>query len=132
MKTKLKDIKEMLPETLEYIAMSNEEREADIGNVSAQIKKKQKWDDLDDKEKRKLLGSLQYGMLYSMILSAYRKYNPLGLRKIIKNLKNIEDYKSDSEIDVAYMQKATRGEFMKNMKLFYDAYQHRQEPFDME
>src|SRR4030042_1433145 len=120
MMTKIKEIKEIRPETLDYIIMEANElfaRGEKIGELlEIALIEKKNGKEISDKLKINLLAGIQSGVLYSALMSVRTK-NKKYYDKLMQNLR---DKREDAELDIDYLEKMNSGRFMQSLKASYE------------
>jgi len=120
--TKIKEIKEILPETLDYFLMNENEFYAQEEKIEKliynAIRKKTNWEKTDGGLKRSIVAVIQR-IQFDTIMQIMKRKN----RKRYDNLmQDLKDKKGDAKIDVYYFESITSGCFMQAMKESYSMY----------
>ncbi|HJX05932.1 MAG TPA: hypothetical protein VJ461_04420 [Candidatus Nanoarchaeia archaeon] len=118
--TQIKEIKEIIPETLDYILMDENELYAQgekIGELfETALREKKNGKEMSDELKKNLLAGIQYGVLYSTLMNLKMKdkkyYNRL--------MQDLQAKKENAELDIDYLEKISSGCFMKSIKASYE------------
>jgi hypothetical protein len=111
---KIKNIKEILPEALDYMLMNEEELYL-IGQKHGELLSKEQDHKLKDSTKRDMTAGMQGG-IFNMAMQAVKADNKKHYDKVMHDLRN---KKGNAELDLDYVEKITAGHFMKSIKNSY-------------
>ena len=123
--TKIKEIKEIMPETLDYILMDENELYTQGEKLGELIyittRKKTEWEKIDESLKRSAVAAMQYCQFHSAMQTMKRK-NKKCYDKLMQDLR---DKKRDAKIDIDYFESITSGRFMQSIKASYTLYKNQ-------
>jgi hypothetical protein len=115
----IKKIKEITPETLDYIIMEENELFAQGEKIGEQfevaLREKKNGKEISGDLKKSLFAGIQSGVLYHALMNLKMK-NSSYYTQLMQDLR---DNKGDAELDIDYLEKITSGHFMQSIKASY-------------
>jgi hypothetical protein len=110
----IKDIKEILPEALDYMLMNEEELYL-VGQKLGSLLFREQGHKLKNSIKRDITAGVQGG-IFNMAMQAVSADNKTYYRKVMQDLRNKRE---NAELNLDYIEKITAGHFMKSIKNSY-------------